>query len=125
MSPKQLRLAFGDRVRTCRREKTLTQAQLAAAIGKNVNTISNIERGLASTRLDTALSISKALNVELSYLFEFLGMSSAKREKKESLVNLVTLVSPHHPATIGAIAAQAKILIHLISNPVAAGRHKN
>lgn len=61
---------FGARVQTLRRQRGMTQEQLAEAIGKSTDTVSNIETGRLSTRIDTALRIAQSLGVEIPRLFD-------------------------------------------------------
>jgi transcriptional regulator with XRE-family HTH domain len=63
--------AFGRRVQQLRKFQKLTQEQFAEITGLSVDTISNIERGLSSTRLETMADIAKALKISLPELFEF------------------------------------------------------
>ena len=60
---------FGGNVRRYRRDKKLSQEQLAEAIGRTFHTISNIERGTSSTKISTAEMIAQALGVALIDLF--------------------------------------------------------
>lgn len=60
---------IGVRVKTARQSKSLTQEQLADAIGKAVETVSNIERGAMLTGIDTLRRIAQALEVPLAYFF--------------------------------------------------------
>ena len=61
---------IGVRVKTARQSKGLTQEQLADAIGKAVETVSNIERGAMLTGIDTLQRIAQALELPLAYFFE-------------------------------------------------------
>lgn len=61
-SPKQLGVAL----RTYRRDRGLTQAELSARAGLRQATISQIETGHEAARLSTILAILRALDLELS-----------------------------------------------------------
>lgn len=61
---------IGVRVKTVRQMKGLTQEQLADAVGKAVETISNIERGAMLTSIDTLQRIAQVLGVPLAHFFE-------------------------------------------------------
>ena len=54
---------YGDRVHDARRRKRMTQLELAERIGVNVNTLSAIERGVASPRLTTVLALRIVLGI--------------------------------------------------------------
>lgn len=60
----------GTRIRDARKNKGLTQEDLAALINKTVETISNIERGVKLPGLSTLEDIRKVLNVKLSDLID-------------------------------------------------------
>ena len=61
---------IGKRVREARKNKGLTQEDLAALIDKTVETVSNIERGVKLPGLATLEDIRKALGVKLSDLVD-------------------------------------------------------
>lgn len=71
MNKEKLHKEFGKLVQFYRKEKGLTQEDLAEAIDKSVETVSNIERGFASTRIATAADIARVLDIELQQLFVF------------------------------------------------------
>lgn len=54
-----------------RRERQLTQAQLAEAIGTSTNHFQRFESNAAGCSVDTLIDIAKALNIPLHKLFEF------------------------------------------------------
>ena len=65
-----LKKLIGNRVREARKNKGLTQEDLAALIDKTVETVSNIERGVKLPGLATLEDIRKALDVKLSDLID-------------------------------------------------------
>ncbi len=62
---------LGQQVRALRRERDLTQEQLAEAAHLSVNYISGVERGFYSPSLTTLAAMAKALSVEIKDLFDF------------------------------------------------------
>ena len=64
-----LKTHIGLKVKAARHDKGLTQEQLAEAIGKAVETVSNIERGFALTGIDTLHKIAQATGVQLTFFF--------------------------------------------------------
>ena len=54
-----------------RRERQLTQAQLAEAIGSSTNHFQRFESNATGCSVDTLIDIAKALNVPLYKLFVF------------------------------------------------------
>ena len=62
---------FGLRLKAIRREKKLTQEELATRIGRSVDALSNIERGKSLPNFVTVEQLSQALSVPLKTLFDF------------------------------------------------------
>lgn len=73
---------IGTRIRSARREKALTQAQLAEAIGKAVESVSNVERGAALVGLDTLFQIAKALDKPMTFFFEGIEASRTVNSRR-------------------------------------------
>lgn len=71
MDSGELKRRFGKHVQGLREAKRLTQEQLADRIGRSVDTVSNIERGINATRIEVAYQIARELEVRLPDLFAF------------------------------------------------------
>ncbi|MDM3849141.1 MAG: helix-turn-helix domain-containing protein [Aphanizomenon gracile PMC627.10] len=65
---KEAKQLFGDRVQALRKERGITQEQLAEHIYKSVEHISYIERGERAPSFETILDIAEALKVSVPYL---------------------------------------------------------
>lgn len=65
----QLLLKFGKNVARVRKEKGLTQEQLAESLDVSVVTIAYIETGKRWVRIGTLSKIASKLNVDISILF--------------------------------------------------------
>lgn len=61
---------FGQRVRTLRKEKGLSQEAFAERCGLDRTYISGIERGVRNPTLEVIMVIAAGLKVPLSALFE-------------------------------------------------------
>jgi transcriptional regulator with XRE-family HTH domain len=87
-----LKTHIGVKVKAARLDRGLTQERLADAVGKAVETISNIERGHAQSGLDTLAKISEVLDVPMSYFFTDLDgarrISKVRLEAEERLRTL-------------------------------------
>jgi len=66
-----LRRLFGQRLRHLRKSRNITQERLAEAIGKSVDFISLMERGLSAPSFDTLEVLAQALEVAVKDLFDF------------------------------------------------------
>lgn len=62
---------FGKRLQEIRKQKGLTQTELAFRCGFGQNQITNIERGETNTSLSIIFLIARKLNIPLSDLFSF------------------------------------------------------
>lgn len=81
---KDLKRALGARIRTSRLARKLTQEQLAERLGKSVQTVSSIERGVHWPSAETLMSLSLALDVPMqTLLVEGGGTTARRREEKE------------------------------------------
>ena len=59
---------LGNRVRTVRRQQSLTQEQLAEKVGISSSFLGHIERGTRVASLDTLVALCNTLNVTPEYL---------------------------------------------------------
>jgi transcriptional regulator with XRE-family HTH domain len=66
-----LRNQFGKRLRKIRRNKDLTQEQLAEAIGVTMEFISLMERGQNGPSFDTLQRLAEVLEVKVEEFFQF------------------------------------------------------
>lgn len=82
MQPKDLKSAFGKRVRTLRRLRNLTQEELAESIECSTEHVSHIERGLASPSFEMIGRLASALKVKVSDLFDFSEQMDTRPTKK-------------------------------------------
>ncbi|MEJ0063287.1 MAG: helix-turn-helix transcriptional regulator [Alphaproteobacteria bacterium] len=114
MREKKLNRQLGQRVKQLRRLKGLTQEELADAINRSVDTVSNIERGFSSTRLDTVAQLAKVLSVTLPEMFDFpsaqeKGQEKGKAHRKEidRLTRLLVSCPANRLPTVTKIIEQA------------------
>lgn len=62
--------AIGNRLRSLRKERNLTQRELAGQAGISVNAVSLIERDEISPSVATLQSLASALKIKMSYFFD-------------------------------------------------------
>ncbi len=95
MAKADLKASFGLKVRALREAQRFTQDELADRIGRSVDTVSNIERGIYATRIEVAGRIAQALKVDLAELFDFRDnvKPSSDREHRRIVRNLTALLN--------------------------------
>lgn len=62
--------SLGERLRTLRTERRLSQRDLATKAGISTNAVSLIERNEISPSVSTLQSLARALNIKISYFFD-------------------------------------------------------
>ncbi|MBM1322603.1 helix-turn-helix transcriptional regulator [Sulfitobacter mediterraneus] len=83
---------IGLRVKTARTQKGLTQAQLAEAIDKAFETISNIERGKTAPNFSTLADIANVLGLPMREFFD-VDEADVSDARQRLLMQVNTLVS--------------------------------
>jgi len=84
---------IGISIARARKDRELTQAQLAEMIDTTVETVSRIERGVSIPSLKTLERISKALNIHIRDLLDFdypLGRRASIKDTEKLLAYLQT-----------------------------------
>lgn len=61
---------LGKRIKKFRKDKKISQEELADKVGLHYTTISRIERGISNSPVQTVSKIAKVLKVDMSELFE-------------------------------------------------------
>jgi len=104
MNNKQFKQQFGQKIQSLRHLKKMTQEDLAEKVNRSRDSISNIERGFSSTRIETAYNLAKTLGVTFPELFDFDGAANNKgRAHRRLLEDVVRILQPHDDETISAI----------------------
>lgn len=95
---------FGDRLRTARKARDLTQAKLGEACGLQACAISHFETGVRKPDFDNLCSIARALDVSCDYLMGLTNHHDRAVELSEvaNLLQgaLLTLQELRHKASI-------------------------
>ena len=68
---KKLRAQFGNRLRDLRKQRGITQEQLAEAASISVDFLSLVERGVNAPSFETLEQLSYALDVPVKEFFNF------------------------------------------------------
>jgi transcriptional regulator with XRE-family HTH domain len=86
-----LKQNIGYRVKTLRHQHGLTQAQLAEAINKAFETISNLERGKTAPNFSTLADIAAVFKVPMREFFE--GMDEELSGERQQLLTRLNLLA--------------------------------
>jgi len=97
--PEGLEKYIGANVAKARKERELTQAQLAETVNTTIETISRIERGISIPSLKTLEKISKALHIHINEILSFECPPIKKSSVKES-EKLLAYLKTRKPAEI-------------------------
>lgn len=111
MTHKELKRLFGLKVQALRRRRGLTQEGLAEAVGKSVDTISNIERGAGSPRVETALDIANTLGVTLAELFDVEERADDRGREHRKAVGMIA-------KTLDSLSLEHALRIYSIVNSI-------
>ena len=76
-----LQKKLGQRIAELRRNRGLTQVQLARAVGGSVEFISRLERGVNAPSVAWLEGFAKALKVEVVDLFTFTGRKPTRMRR--------------------------------------------
>lgn len=106
---KQLKQNIGLRVKAARQQKGLTQAQLAEAIDKAFETISNIERGKTAPNFSTLHDIANVLGLPMREFFE-LDDEDVSDARQRLLMSVNALVSQLDDRQLGLLLKLGKVL---------------
>ncbi len=71
-------MSFGQKLRSARKKRGMTQKELAEAVGAKHNSVSNWEKDLNRPDTDTIRRICDALGVDANELFEEKGLSDVE-----------------------------------------------
>lgn len=106
---KQLKQNIGLRVKAARTQKGLTQAQLAEAIDKAFETISNIERGKTAPNFSTLADIANVLGLPMREFFD-VDEADVSDARQRLLMGINTLVSQMDDRQLGLLIKLGKML---------------
>lgn len=77
--------SLGQRIRKARKEKKMTQEQLAEACNLSTAHIGHIERGTRALSIESLITISNILNVSTDYLL--LDISNSNNKNISTILN--------------------------------------
>lgn len=105
----QLKRNIGLRVKAARTQKGLTQPQLAEAIEKAFETISNIERGKTAPNFSTLADIAAVLGLPMREFFD-VEDADVSEPRQRLLMQVNTLVSQLDDRQLNLLLKLGKVL---------------
>ncbi|MEP3180400.1 MAG: helix-turn-helix transcriptional regulator [Lentilitoribacter sp.] len=105
----KLKRNIGLRVKAARTQKGLTQPQLAEAIDKAFETISNIERGKTAPNFSTLADIANVLGLPMREFFDVDGDDLTDGRQRQ-LMQVNTLVSQLDDQQLGLFLKLGQVL---------------
>lgn len=82
---------IGERIRTCRLRKCLTQAQVANQLGVSNVYVSKLERGITKINLETTFRLTEILDSSLSHLLS--GTCSTQNPLDSQIMESISCLS--------------------------------
>jgi len=92
LGEKNLARRIGNRIKSLRLKKRLSQFDLAEKAGIGISYISKIEQGSRLPSLKTSVRLAKALNVELFEIFNFRSRLLDKENPSKEYLELASLI---------------------------------
>ncbi|QED23007.1 helix-turn-helix domain-containing protein [Candidatus Deianiraea vastatrix] len=86
---------LGTKVQFLRKTAGLSQAKLAEKIEKTEDTISNIERGIGCTKLETLIDICDVLGTNIIDLFSLKNVDYTSKKKSELVRQIIDIISSY------------------------------
>lgn len=93
MTPEEVRMFLGKRIRSLRKTNGWTQEELAENAELSHKYIGEVERGEVNPSLDTLLSIANALKVEIPKLFSSEQMLILKKNELSSIHSALNVLN--------------------------------
>ena len=109
-----MKQSLGLRIRAFRQTRRMTQEQVAEAIERTPEAVSNIERGQSLPSLDTLERLARALEVPLADFFENAG-SHATRQRIEQEARFRMLTKSMSDEELEISLGQAEVLLRVRS----------
>ncbi len=100
----------GLRIKAIRNAKGLTQEEMGALLGRSVDAISNLERGVSHPSFETLELLSEKLDVPVKAFFEFDGGEDDSPERVRLLESLRSAVEKLDDGKLSVAVKQVEAL---------------
>lgn len=106
-----LKTRLGIRIRTIRKNRGMTQEQLAELIDRSTDGISNIERGLSSPSVETLERLATKLDIPIRDFFGFdMADNESSSKRTAMMTNLNEIARDLSDKELGIAVAQLRAL---------------
>lgn len=101
---------LGARIKGLREAKGLTQAQMASALGKSVETVSNFERGKTIPSVLTLDQVARVLGQPIGNLFDGTSSNASDRKMPKNATRVINAASILPDDDLEILAGVARVL---------------
>lgn len=104
---------LGNRIRELRKNKGMSQLELAYDMDMSMNTISGIELGKISPKIDTLKKIAQKLDVDLAEFFDFNMPSPKDKAIRKKIEEITRKLLPQDKEFLELVSNNIDILIKI------------
>lgn len=111
MSNDDFALQLGTRIRELRKLKGVSQLELAYDMDMSMNTISGIELGKISPKIDTLKKIAQKLEIDIAELFEFVPYSHKDKVIRKQVEEISRKIAGYDKDFLSLISEAIELLV--------------
>ena len=111
MTNENFAILLGTRIRELRKAKGISQLELAFDMDMSMNTISYIELGKISPKIETLQKISEKLNISMAELFEFSDTQPQDKITRKKIEDISNKLKPHNKEFLDLVDKAIDLLI--------------
>lgn len=111
MNDEDFAIKLGNRIRELQKIKGVSQLELAYDMDMSMNTISGIELGKISPKIDTLKKIAEKLNINIGELFEFFETPPQDKTTRKKIEEIANKLKPYNKDFLELVDKSIDILI--------------
>lgn len=104
---------LGNRIRELRKNKGISQLELAYDMDMSMNTISGIELGKISPKIDTLKKITQRLDIDIAELFNFNNLAPKDKVTRKKVEEITRKLLPQDKEFLDLVSNNIDILIKI------------
>ena len=104
---------LGNRIRELRKNKGISQLELAYDMDMSMNTISGIELGKISPKIDTLKKITQRLDIDIAELFNFNNLAPKDKVTRKKVEEITRKLLPQDKEFLDFVSNNIDILIKI------------